>query len=364
MNISKEGYVMGKLILKNINKIYKNKIQAVFDFDLEINENEFLVFVGPSGCGKSTTLKMIAGLEEISSGEIYIDGKLVNNVEPKDRGIAMVFQSYALFPYMSVYDNIAFGLKKHLTKEEIKKRVYETAKILEIETLLDRKANTLSGGQKQRAALGRALVRNANIVLMDEPFSNLDAKLRNQMRSEITRLHKQLKTTFIYVTHDQMEAMTMASRIVVMNQGKIQQVGTPMEVYQNPVNMFVAGFLGSYATNFIKGKIKDGCFHIEEQFIVLPQELKYKLNKYENKEVIMGIRPEDITYGEEGIHYKVEAREQLGHEQVLHGILANQKILVRIPSNKEIKTQEEINLIFDTNKIHFYDLETEHRIDE
>lgn len=354
---------MEKVVLKNVNKLYKNKIQAVFDFNLEIKENEFLVFVGPSGCGKSTTLRMIAGLEEISAGEIYIDGKLVNNIEPKDRGIAMVFQSYALFPYMSVYDNIAFGLKKHLTKEEIRKRVYETAKLLEIETLLDRKANTLSGGQKQRAALGRAMVRNAEIVLMDEPFSNLDAKLRNQMRSEITRLHKQLKTTFIYVTHDQMEAMTMASRIVVMNQGRIQQVGTPMEVYQNPVNMFVAGFLGTYATNFMKGIIKNGCFYIEDQWIVLSQELKHKLNNYENKEVIMGIRPEDIAYGEKGIRYKVEASELLGHEKILYGTLSNQKLLIRIPSNKEIKPQEEINLIFDMHKIHFYDIETENRID-
>ena len=262
---------MAELSLKHIDKIYDNNVQAVFDFNLEIKDKEFIVFVGPSGCGKSTTLRMIAGLEDISAGEFYIDGKLMNDVEPKDRDIAMVFQSYALYPHMSVYDNMAFGLQlKKVPKDEIDKRVHEAARILEIEDYLDRKPKALSGGQRQRVALGRAIVRNAKVFLMDEPLSNLDAKLRVQMRSEIIKLHERIGATSIYVTHDQTEAMTMADRIVVMKGGYIQQIGTPREIYNNPANMFVAGFLGAPATNFLNGKIDRGCFVINDQWIELP----------------------------------------------------------------------------------------------
>jgi multiple sugar transport system ATP-binding protein len=237
---------MATLQLKNINKIYDNKVQAVFDFNLDIAEHEFIVFVGPSGCGKSTTLRMIAGLEDISSGELYINGQLMNDVQPKDRDIAMVFQSYALYPHMTVYDNMAFALTlKKMPKAEIDKRVHEAAEILELTPYLKRKPKALSGGQRQRVALGRAIVRNAKVFLMDEPLSNLDAKLRVQMRAEIIRLHNQLNATTIYVTHDQTEAMTMASRIVVMKDGHIQQVGTPREIYDHPSNLFVASFIGS-----------------------------------------------------------------------------------------------------------------------
>ena len=254
---------MANLSLRHINKIYDNKVQAVFDFNLEIQDKEFIVLVGPSGCGKSTTLRMIAGLEDITNGELYIDDKLVNDVAPKNREIAMVFQSYALYPFMTVYENMAFGLQIRKTdKDEIDRRVRAAAKALEIEQYLDRKPKALSGGQRQRVALGRAIVRNAKVFLMDEPLSNLDAKLRVQMRSEIIRLHKNIGATTIYVTHDQTEAMTMASRIVIMKDGYIQQIGTPKEIYQNPVNMFVAGFIGSPATNFLKGTYADGKFMI------------------------------------------------------------------------------------------------------
>jgi len=241
---------MATLKLTDIQKIYDNNVQAVFDFNLDIEDKEFIVLVGPSGCGKSTTLRMIAGLEEITSGELYIDGRLVNNVAPKDRDIAMVFQSYALYPHMSVFDNMAFGLKlRKMPKDEIEQRVRDAAKILEIEQYLERKPKALSGGQRQRVALGRAIVRNAKVFLMDEPLSNLDAKLRVQMRSEIIKLHERLDATTIYVTHDQTEAMTMASRIVVMKDGYIQQIGTPRDVYNHPVNMFVANFIGAPAMN-------------------------------------------------------------------------------------------------------------------
>ena len=254
---------MANLSLRHINKIYDNKVQAVFDFNLEIQDKEFIVLVGPSGCGKSTTLRMIAGLEDITNGELYIDDKLVNDVAPKNREIAMVFQSYALYPFMTVYENMAFGLQIRKTdKDEIDRRVRAAAKALEIEQYLDRKPKALSGGQRQRVALGRAIVRNAKVFLMDEPLSNLDAKLRVQMRSEIIRLHKNIGATTIYVTHDQTEAMTMASRIVIMKDGYIQQIGTPKEIYQNPVNMFVAGFywFSSHKT-FLKGTYAGGKIH-------------------------------------------------------------------------------------------------------
>lgn len=248
---------MANLSLKHIYKVYPGDVTAVKDFNLEIADKEFIVFVGPSGCGKSTTLRMIAGLEEISKGELYIGDRLVNEVEPKERDIAMVFQSYALYPHMTVYDNMAFGLKlRKVPKDEIDKKVKDAAKILDIEHLLDRKPKALSGGQRQRVALGRAIVREPKVFLMDEPLSNLDAKLRVQMRTEISKLHQRLQTTFIYVTHDQVEAMTMGTRIVVMKDGIVQQVDSPQEIYNNPANIFVAGFIGSPQMNFIDGTIK------------------------------------------------------------------------------------------------------------
>jgi len=289
---------MADLKLNHIYKIYDNKVTAVSDFNLHIQDKEFIVFVGPSGCGKSTTLRMIAGLEEISKGELYIDDKLVNDVPPKDRDIAMVFQNYALYPHMTVYDNMAFGLKlRKMPKDEIDKRVKDAANILGLEQYLDRKPKALSGGQRQRVALGRAIVRDAKVFLMDEPLSNLDAKLRVQMRAEIAKLHQRLNTTTIYVTHDQTEAMTMATRIVVMKDGVIQQVGSPKEVYDNPENVFVGGFIGSPAMNFFKAKI-------EGEYVVLDDKVRLKIpggklkllkdNGYVGKEVIFGIRPEDI----------------------------------------------------------------------
>ena len=250
---------MSSLKLVNINKIYDNNVQAVFDFNLDIEDKEFIVFVGPSGCGKSTTLRMIAGLEEITDGELYIDGQLMNNVHPKDRDIAMVFQSYALYPHMSVYENMAFGLKvRRIPKDEIDRRIESAAEILGLTPYLKRKPKALSGGQRQRVALGRAIVREPKVFLMDEPLSNLDAKLRVQMRSEITKIHERVGATTIYVTHDQIEAMTMANRIVVMKDGWIQQIGSPAKLYNEPINMFVAGFIGSPSMNFIKGEYDNG----------------------------------------------------------------------------------------------------------
>ena len=291
---------MSNLELKNINKVYSNGVQAVFDFNLYIKDKEFIVLVGPSGCGKSTTLRMIAGLEEITSGELYIDGDLMNDVEPKDRGIAMVFQSYALYPHLSVYNNIAFGLKlRKVPKDEIRARVNEVAEVLGLTEYLDRKPKALSGGQRQRVALGRAIIRNAKVFLMDEPLSNLDAKLRVQMRAEIIKLHERLQSTTVYVTHDQIEAMTMATRIVVMKDGYVQQIGTPIEVYNSPINMFVAGFIGTPPMNFINGTISpDGYFVANDKVTKLKlTEDKLEIVKENNlfeKPIVLGIRPENV----------------------------------------------------------------------
>ena len=363
---------MANLVLKNINKIYDNNVQAVFDFNLEIKDKEFIVFVGPSGCGKSTTLRMIAGLEDITSGEFYIDEKLMNEIAPKDRDIAMVFQSYALYPHMSVYDNMAFGLKIRKTpKEEIDKRVHEAAKILEIEQYLDRKPKALSGGQRQRVALGRAIVRHAKVFLMDEPLSNLDAKLRVQMRSEIIKLHERIGATTIYVTHDQTEAMTMASRIVVMKAGYIQQIGTPSEIYTNPANMFVAGFVGAPATNFLRGKISENLFVLGDRKIEIPEHFLESLKPYNNKEVVLGIRPEDIhvegivasTYPSAHFDYAIEVSELLGHEFILHGKIEGQDLVAKVSARIQAKAHSSIDVTFDLDKIHFFDPETENRID-
>ncbi|MEG1731843.1 MAG: sn-glycerol-3-phosphate ABC transporter ATP-binding protein UgpC, partial [Longicatena sp.] len=352
-------------------KIYDNKVQAVFDFNLEIEDKEFIVFVGPSGCGKSTTLRMIAGLEDISSGELYINDKLMNDIAPKDRDIAMVFQSYALYPHMSVYDNMAFGLKiKKTPKDEIDRRVREAAKSLEIEEYLDRKPKALSGGQRQRVALGRAIVRNAKVFLMDEPLSNLDAKLRVQMRSEIIRLHERIEATTVYVTHDQTEAMTMASRIVVMRNGYIQQIGAPKEIYQNPINKFVAGFIGAPATNFLEGIYQNKTFVIGDLTMQLPEMFHKELEPYEGKKVTLGIRPEDLhgegiveeTYPSATFDFLVEVNELLGHEFILHGKLHEFEIQAKVSARLDVKAHEHISLTMDLSKAHFFDIDSENRI--
>lgn len=367
----RRGETMATLKLKDIQKIYDNNVQAVFDFNLEIEDKEFIVLVGPSGCGKSTTLRMIAGLEEISDGELYIDDRLVNNVAPKDRDIAMVFQSYALYPHMTVFDNMAFGLKlRKMPKEEIEQRVREAAKILEIEQYLDRKPKALSGGQRQRVALGRAIVRNAKVFLMDEPLSNLDAKLRVQMRSEIIKLHERLDATTIYVTHDQTEAMTMASRIVVMKDGYIQQIGAPRDVYNHPVNMFVANFIGAPAMNFIYGVYRDGRFEVDNRSFFVPEMYHAELKNYNGKEVVLGIRPEDIhyegivaeTFPETPFDFYVEVSELLGHEFILHGKFGNQPILAKVPSRVNVKAHDTIPLAMAVTKLHFFDKETQKAI--
>src|SRR5690625_1045131 len=288
---------MAELSLVNLKKVYDREVLAVDQFNLEIRDKEFLVLVGPSGCGKSTALRMIAGLEEITDGELYIGGKKMNDVAPKDRDIAMVFQNYALYPHMDVYNNMAFGLKlRKFRKDEIKERVDNAAKILGLEAFLDRKPAALSGGQRQRVALGRAIVRNPKVFLMDEPLSNLDAKLRVQMRAEIQKLHQRLQTTTIYVTHDQTEAMTMATRLVVMKDGIIQEVGAPKDVYDNPENVFVGGFIGSPSMNFLQGSLTNGHIQLGDETITIPEDkLKVlKDNGFTNQDIILGIRPEDM----------------------------------------------------------------------
>ncbi|MBU3216949.1 sn-glycerol-3-phosphate ABC transporter ATP-binding protein UgpC [Clostridium estertheticum] len=365
---------MSSLSLRHIYKIYDGNVTAVKDFNLEIEDKEFIVFVGPSGCGKSTTLRMIAGLEEISKGEIYIGDKVVNDVAPKDRDIAMVFQNYALYPHMTVYDNMAFGLKlRKMPKDEIKQKVTDVAKTLDIEHLLDRKPKALSGGQRQRVALGRAIVRNPKVFLMDEPLSNLDAKLRVQMRTEISKLHHKLQTTFVYVTHDQTEAMTMGTRIVVMKDGLVQQVDTPHNIYEHPVNIFVAGFIGSPQMNFMDAKIleQNGKIIItfNNETIVLPED-KAKIireKSYIGKTVIMGIRPEDIddgiTFLEEHkdaiVEAKVEVVELMGAETNIYMSKGDTNIVVRVNGSSMAKVGDKIKIALDANKIHIFDKETE-----
>ncbi|WP_416326161.1 ABC transporter ATP-binding protein [[Eubacterium] hominis] len=359
---------MANLVLKNIDKVYDNHVQAVFDFNLDIKDKEFIVFVGPSGCGKSTTLRMIAGLEDITAGEFYIDGKLMNDIEPKNRDIAMVFQSYALYPHMTVFENMAFGLKlKKIPKDEIEQRVHEAAKILEIEDYLDRKPKALSGGQRQRVALGRAIVRNAKVFLMDEPLSNLDAKLRVQMRSEIIKLHERIGCTTVYVTHDQTEAMTMATRIVVMKAGYIQQVGEPKEIYDNPKNMFVASFIGAPAMNFLKGTYQNHSFLFEGHCFEMPEMFHEAMAAYQGKEVVFGIRPENIFVEEivgtafptSKFILHVDVSELLGHEYILHGKIGTQSIQAKIDSRSDIRHHEDIEMAMDLSKVHFFDPETE-----
>ncbi len=365
---------MASLSLRNINKTYPNGFVAVKDFNLEIEDREFIIFVGPSGCGKSTTLRMIAGLEEITSGELYIEDRLVNDVEPKDRDIAMVFQNYALYPHMSVYDNMAFGLKLRKTpREEIDRLVQEAAKILEIDHLLDRKPKVLSGGQRQRVAMGRAIVRNPKVFLMDEPLSNLDAKLRVQMRIVISKLHQRLETTFIYVTHDQTEALTLGTRIVVMKDGIVQQVDSPIELYNRPKNLFVAGFIGSPQMNFIEATVvKNGNtanLTFGKHTIKLPEPKGKALLDagYEGKEVTFGIRPEDVkdeeifinTSPESVVDATVKVYEMLGAEVFLYFALEQYEITVRVDPRTSARPGDTIKIAMDTSKIHVFDKETE-----
>ena len=365
---------MATLSLKHIDKIYDNNVQAVFDFNLDIADKEFIVFVGPSGCGKSTTLRMIAGLEDISSGELYIDDKLMNDISPKDRDIAMVFQSYALYPHMTVYENMAFGLKiAKVPKEEIDRRVRSVAKAIDIEQYLERKPKALSGGQRQRVALGRAIVREPKVFLMDEPLSNLDAKLRVQMRVEILKIYQQLGTTFIYVTHDQTEAMTMGTRIVVMKDGRVQQVAAPTFLYEHPINKFVAGFIGSPQMNFRDGMIseKDGKLFIELTDISLEiPEDKAKILKekgYVGKTVTMGIRPEDISthpqyimhHPEASFQSQVDVVELMGSESFIHITKDGSPFVVKVPGSTPLRAHDEGSFTYLMNKTHYFDKDTE-----
>lgn len=365
---------MANLSLKHIYKVYSGNVTAVKDFNLDIEDKEFIVFVGPSGCGKSTTLRMIAGLEEITEGELFIGDKLVNDVAPKDRDIAMVFQNYALYPHMSVYENMAFGLKlRKIPKAEIDKKVHEAARILDIEHLLDRKPKALSGGQRQRVALGRAIVREPKVFLMDEPLSNLDAKLRVQMRTEISKLHKRLQTTFIYVTHDQTEAMTMGTRIVVMKDGVIQQVDSPQNIYDHPENMFVAGFIGSPQMNFIDAKLEERegkvILAVNGDLIAMTEDKAKVLKEkgYVGKDVVMGIRPEDIDDKEEFImehkdaiiETDVEVTELMGAETYLYLKKENSNITARVDGSSSAKVGDKLKVALDTSKIHIFDKESE-----
>ena len=365
---------MASLSLQHINKTYPNGFEAVKDFNLEIEDKEFIIFVGPSGCGKSTTLRMIAGLEEITSGTLKIGDKVMNDVEPKDRDIAMVFQNYALYPHMTVYDNMAFGLKlRKVPKDQIDKAVREAARILDLEKLLDRKPKALSGGQRQRVAMGRAIVRNPKVFLMDEPLSNLDAKLRVQMRIEISKIHQRLGATIIYVTHDQTEAMTLGTRIVVMKDGVVQQVDTPQHLYEQPGNLFVAGFMGSPQMNFLDAQIAekggDLIAKVGEYDIVIPAA-KAKVLKdggYVGKTVVLGIRPEDIHDSQMFIEASpsvpmtstVKVYELLGAEVFLYFDVNGTQVTARVDPRTNSKTGDTIKFAFDMEKSHFFDKETE-----
>ena len=366
---------MASLSLRHIYKKYPGGVTAVSDFNLEIKDKEFIVFVGPSGCGKTTTLRMIAGLEEITEGELFIGDRLVNDVAPKDRKIAMVFQNYALYPHMSVFENMSFGLKLNKTpKEEIKRRVEEAARILDITHLLDRKPKALSGGQKQRVALGRAIVRNPMVFLLDEPLSNLDAKLRATMRTELTKLHQRVGTTFIYVTHDQVEAMTMATRIVVMKDGLIQQVDTPQHLYDAPCNIFVAGFIGTPQMNFINGNLEkkaDGVyFNFENVSVKLPEDKANNpaLAEYFGKDVVVGLRPEAISDEAKAVdanpdssfEVDVDVTELMGAEIYLYlNVGEETSMIARVSSRSQSRAGDKIKIAFDMSRLHVFDKDTE-----
>ena len=358
---------MASVRLVNVNKVYDGGVHAVHDFSIDIQDKEFIAFVGPSGCGKSTTLRMVAGLEEISYGELYIDDKLMNTAAPKDRDIAMVFQSYALYPQMTVYDNMAYALKlRKVPKEEIDRRVKEAAEILKLTPYLRRKPRALSGGQRQRVALGRSIVRRPKVFLMDEPLSNLDAKLRVAMRSEIVRIHKDVGATTIYVTHDQIEAMTMATRIVVMKDGFIQQIGRPNEIYHHPVNMFVAGFIGTPAMNFIYGELKeDGYFYAKDSDvkIKLSKEQKELLKEYVGHHVVYGIRPENLiidkderyeSHKDYSFEMTVEIIELLGDILNVYGRIGDTKVIVKMPNKYDVEVGQTIKVAVETEYSRFF----------
>ena len=360
---------MSTVSLKHIFKIYDGNVTAVDDFNLEIADKEFIVLVGPSGCGKSTTLRMVAGLEDISKGELYIDQRQVNDVEPKDRDIAMVFQSYALYPHMTVRENMAFPLKlRKVPQEEIDRRVNQAAEILDITQYLDRKPKALSGGQRQRVAIGRAIVREPKVLLMDEPLSNLDAKLRNQMRAEIIKLRQRIDTTFIYVTHDQTEAMTLGDRIVIMKSGVVQQIGTPQEVFNTPCNLFVAGFIGTPQMNFFRGRLErtEEGYQVQCMGTVIPltQERSALLSQrgQAGGEVIVGVRPEHIavqTQGDNTVAATVEVSELMGSEIYLYLDYKGNKLTARVAPTSKAKNGSEVVVAFDPHKVHLFDPETE-----
>ncbi len=393
---------MAEVLLKNIKKIYSNTesksrgrglfrkkkageeekkinlqitdegVVAVQQFSLDIKDNEFIVLVGPSGCGKSTTLRMVAGLEEITSGELYIDGKLVNDVEPKDRDIAMVFQSYALYPHMTVYDNMAYSLKiKKVPKDEIDRKVREAAEILDITQYLDRKPKALSGGQRQRVAIGRAIVRNPKVLLMDEPLSNLDAKLRNQMRSELIKLRQRINTTFIYVTHDQIEAMTLGDRIVVMKDGYIQQIGTPQQVFDHPANLFVSGFIGTPQMNYFDAhlSLKNGRYFvdIDDLSIELGEEKQQRLkdNEVKEQDVTLGVRPEHLVISDKGIKGRVDVSELMGSSCHLHMTVNGKDVITIVPTEGKSTDYagKELLLSFDGNVAHVFSKETQNNLE-
>ncbi len=358
--------LMSEVLLKGLKKVYDNKVTAVHDVNLHIKDKEFIVLVGPSGCGKSTTLRMVAGLEEISGGELLIDGNLMNDIAPKDRDIAMVFQNYALYPHMSVYDNMAFALKlKHTPQEEIDKKVKEVAEILDITQYLQRKPKALSGGQRQRVAIGRAMVRDPKVFLMDEPLSNLDAKLRNQMRAEIIKLRARINTTFMYVTHDQTEAMTLADRIVIMKDGFVNQIGTPQELFNKPVNLFVAGFIGMPVMNFFAGcklLLEDGKYYAEIRGV------KFELDEFQQKalrqknqkpcDIIAGIRPQHISVGEGRLTATVEVNELMGSEYNIHAKSGEDEVVMVIPTvglTTDVSTGSRINFTTQPDLIQLFD---------
>ena len=387
---------MAKVLLKNLKKVYPNTekakkpkkgeevkktslqitdegVVAVQEFNLEIADREFIVLVGPSGCGKSTTLRMVAGLEDISSGELWIGDKLVNDVEPKDRDIAMVFQNYALYPHMTVYENMAFSLKlKKVDKAEIDKKVREAAEILDITQYLDRKPKALSGGQRQRVAIGRAIVREPKVLLMDEPLSNLDAKLRNQMRAEIIKLRQRIDTTFIYVTHDQTEAMTLGDRIVIMRDGFIQQIGTPQQVFDHPANLFVAGFIGTPQMNYFDAHLSvvDGKYVVSGNGVSVElsedKQERLKANNVAEQDVILGVRPDHLTLCDNGIKGTVDVSELMGSSVHLHVAAAGRDVIVIVPTNGEIASfpmGTEVNLTFGGNVAHVFSQETEKNLE-
>ena len=349
---------MAGLQLKNINKVYDNNVQAVFDFNMDINDGEFIVLVGPSGCGKSTTLRMIAGLEDITTGQLIIDDKDVTTMPPKDRDIAMVFQNYALYAHLTVYHNMAFSLVLRNEKPEvIHQKVMKAARILELENQLNKKPKQLSGGQRQRVAVGRAIVREPKVFLFDEPLSNLDAKLRGSMRREIKLLHQRLGKTIIYVTHDQTEALTLADRIVCMSDGRVQQIGKPIELYDNPVNLFVASFIGLPPMNFFDVVCQNGKLVNDNFTLNMDENQKQKLAAYEGKTIVLGVRPEDVNLGDE-LKLIVSINENLGMNTLVHGFIGKKKIVSKIPHWCNYKLGDEVMVSFDRNKMHFFDKET------